>query len=92
MPPIPLARPTMQTQNQIVGPDTITRMSAATAQSNVPIAIGSLAVSDVNHLAIRATYSTSMNTGVRRFVTLLVLVSLVGAVVMAAMAGVVFAA
>jgi hypothetical protein len=33
-----------------------------------------------------------MNTGVRRFVTLLVLVSLVGAVVMAAMAGVVFAA
>lgn len=82
----------MQTQNQIVGPVATTRTSAAIAQSNVPVAIGSLAVSDVNHLVIPATYSTSMNTGVRRFVTLLVLVSLVGAVVMAAMAGVVFAA
>jgi hypothetical protein len=33
-----------------------------------------------------------MNSGVRRFVTLLVLISLVSAVVLAAMAGVVFAA
>jgi len=82
----------MQTQNQIVGPNMTTTTSAATAHSSVPMAIGSLAVSVVNQRAMRATYSTSMNTGVRRFVTLLVLVSLVGAVVMAAMAGVVFAA
>jgi len=82
----------MQTQNQIVGPHTTTMTSAAIAHISVPMAIGSLAVSVVNQRAIQATYSTSMNTGVRRFVTLLVLVSLVGAVVMAAMAGVVFAA
>lgn len=38
-----------------------------------------------------ATYSTGMNGGARRIVTLIVLISLVSAVVLAALAGVVFA-
>lgn len=42
----------MQTQNQIVGPDTMTITSAAIAHSSVPIAIGSLAVSVANQVAI----------------------------------------
>ncbi len=67
-------------------------ISAATAQRTVPTVIGSVAVSVANQRAIAATYSTSMNSGARRFVTLLVLISLVGAVVLAAVAGVVFAA
>lgn len=67
-------------------------MRAASAHRTVPTVMGNVAVSVANQRTIRATYSTSMNSGVRRFVTLLVLISLVSAVVLAAMAGVVFAA
>lgn len=61
----------------------------ATIQATVPMAIGMYAVSWVRH--IDATYSRGMSAGARRFITLLVLISLVGAVVLAAMGGVVFA-
>lgn len=54
----------------------------------VPSAIGTNAVSFVR--CITATYSTNMSAGARRVITLVVLVSLIGAVVLAALAGVVF--
>ena len=61
----------------------------ATIQATVPMAIGMNAESGVRHM--RATYSSGMSAGARRFITLLVLISLVGAVVLAALGGVVFA-
>jgi hypothetical protein len=62
--------------------------SPATIHSVVPMAIGKKAVSFVRRMT--ATYSTNMSAGARRIVTLVVLVSLIGAVVLAALAGVVF--
>ena len=82
--------PTPHTQSQAgCSGCTTNRTMPATTQATVPMAIGMNAVSGVRHIG--ATYSSGMSAGARRFITLLVLISLVGAVVLAALGGVVFA-